>query len=79
MDIGRGLDWTTVVNNADAADRRTRGGRTDDPAAAGKRNRLELARTDVKNRIRQAAPGPYREMLEASLRAIEEELRDATR
>lgn len=74
--MARGFESKSVESQqADAADRRTREGKTEDPAAVGKRHRLELARTDVENRIRHAPPGAYREMLEASLRAIEGELR----
>lgn len=73
--MARGFDSKAVESQqADAFDGIPRAGAKPDPAGAAKRHRLELARTDLLNRIRRAPEGSYREMLEASLRMLEAEL-----
>lgn len=75
--MARGFESKSVADQQDAADapfapHEDRG----DPKVRLRRQRLELARSDVLHRIETAQARGHREMLDRALQALETELKD---
>ena len=76
--MARGFESKSVADQqAEAEDRRRpRADAPPDPATAGRRRSLELARADVMHRLDQATDERYRAMLENAVADLDKQIRD---